>query len=399
MLSGRPMRTLARKIRKEVATEMHTITGLNPQDGMPIEVSVRDGNIQAINASRHQDDRWLSSGFVDLQVNGYGGDDVNLAEPDPQAIISLTAKMIALGVTTYLPTIITASEEKIITALRAVARARKSSKLVAECVPYVHIEGPNISPLEGYRGAHPVEHIRPPDLAEFRRWQQASDGLVGMVTLSPHFHGSGAYISALVALGVHVSIGHTHASADEIRKAVDAGARISTHLGNGIPGIVPRHLNPIWTQLSEDRLTATLIADGHHIPGDTLKAMMRAKGIGRSILVSDSVALAGQPAGSYDAPIGGLVELHSDGHLSLFGTEYLAGAVLPLKDGIACAMTMTGISLGESIQMATTNPGRFAGGAGILEVGRPADLVSFSIEGGGKSLRIERVLVKGKEWS
>jgi N-acetylglucosamine-6-phosphate deacetylase len=220
-----------------------------------------------------------------------------------------------------------------------------------------------------------------------------------MVTLSPHFAGSDAYISGLVALGVHVSIGHTHASAEEIRKAVDAGARLSTHLGNGMPGMIPRHRNSIWTQLSEDRLTATLIADGHHLPGDTIKAMVRAKGIDRSILVSDSVALAGLPPGTYDAPIGGEVELHSDGRLSLMGTEYLAGAALPLKDGIARAMALAGISLGESIQMATANPGRFAGGAGVMQPGMPADLVRFIIEGGGSGLRIERVLVKGKEWS
>lgn len=384
---------------QEGATDVYTLTGLNPHNGKPIEIIVSDGIIQAINESRHEDDRWLSSGFVDLQVNGFGGEDVNSVEPDPQAIVSLTTKMIASGVTTYLPTIVTASEQKIVAALCAVKKARQSSKVVAGCVPYVHVEGPHISPIEGFRGAHPAEHVRPPDLAEFMRWQQASDGLVGMVTLSPHFEGSGAYISALVARGVHVSIGHTHASAEEIRKAVDAGARLSTHLGNGIPNMIPRHPNFIWAQLAEDRLTATMIADGHHLPADTIKAMIRAKGIGRSILVSDSVALGGMPAGVYNQPIGGRVELHSDGRLSLAGTAYLAGAVLPLKDGIARAMTMAGISPGESIQMATVNPGRFAGGAGGLEVGKPADLVLFSIEAGGAGLRIERVLVKGKEWS
>lgn len=378
---------------------MYTLTGLNPQDGKPIEITVSDGIIRAITVSRHDDEPWLSSGFVDLQVNGYGGADVNRNEPDPEAMISLTAKMIALGVTTYLPTIITASERKITAALKAVKKAREISKLVADCVPFVHVEGPHISSLEGFRGAHPAEHVRPPELAEFTRWQQASDGLVGMVTLSPHFAGSETYISELVARGVHVSIGHTHASAEEIRKAVNAGARLSTHLGNGIPGTLPRHPNGVWTQLSEDRLTAMLIADGHHLPADTIKAMVRAKGIDRAILVSDSVALGGLTAGVYDQPIGGRVELHSDGRLSLMGTEYLAGAVLPLKDGVARAMTMAGISLGEAIRMATVNPGRFAGSAGILEVGMPADLVRFSIGNGANGLCIERVLVKGKEWS
>src|ERR1035437_6631435 len=119
-----------------------------------------------------------------------------------------------------------------------------------------------------------------------------------------------------------------------------------------MPGTVPRHPNPIWAQLSEDRLTAMLIADGHHLPADTIKTMVRAKGIDRSILVSDSVALAGLPAGIYDAPIGGRVELQSNGRLSLLGTEYLAGAALSLKDGIARAVSLAGISIGKSIQMA-----------------------------------------------
>jgi N-acetylglucosamine-6-phosphate deacetylase len=378
--------------------DVHTLTGLNPIDGRSIEVAVRNGSVHAIHPGRRDEQAWLSPGFVDLQVNGYGGDDVNLDELEPEVIISLTKKMIATGVTTYLPTIITASEEKITSALRAIAKARQLSKLVADCIPYVHVEGPNISEVDGFRGAHPVEHIRPPDMAEFERWQRASGGLVGMVTLSPHFEGIEGYIAGLTAQGVHVSLGHTHASPEQIRRAVDAGARLSTHLGNGIAGVIPRHINPIWTQLAEDRLTATMIADGHHLPADTLKSIVRAKGVTRSILVSDSVAVAGMPAGIYDTPVGGRVELQTNGRLSLVGTEFLAGAALPLKDGIARAMTMTGISLGESVRMATENPGRFAGGVGTLRVGMPADLLRFSINNGGAELRIEKVLVRGDEW-
>ncbi len=378
---------------------MYTIRGHNPRDCKPIEITVRKGVIHAIEVCRDTNGLWLSPGFVDLQVNGFAGADVNMEGPDPQAIIALTEKMISTGVTTFLPTIITASEQKIGAALRAVALARQTSRLVAACVPYVHVEGPHISSLDGYRGAHPIDQVRPPDLAEFARWQQASGGLVGMVTLSPHYEGSEEYIRTLSSQGVHVSIGHTHASASDIGRAVDAGARLSTHLGNGIAGTIARHPNPIWTQLSEDRLTATLIADGHHIPGETIKAMVRAKGIGRSILVSDAVALAGMPAGIYDAPIGGRVELHSNGRLSLFGTEFLAGAALPLKDGVARAASMIGIPLGDCVRMATENPGRFAGGVGIMEVGAPADLIQFRMDRDERGLTIERVIVKGEEWS
>jgi N-acetylglucosamine-6-phosphate deacetylase len=126
--------------------------------------------------------------------------------------------------------------------------------------------------------------------------------------------------------------------------------------------------------------------------------MVRAKGVERSILISDAVALAGMPAGTYDTPVGGRVELHLNGRLNVAGTECLAGAAVPLKDGIARAMTMTGISLGASVRMATENPGRFAGGVGILRIGMPADMVRFSVESGGAGLRIERVLTKGREW-
>jgi N-acetylglucosamine-6-phosphate deacetylase len=377
---------------------MHTVTGLNPLDGNPIEVAVENERIHSIRAGRCNDEVWLSSGFVDLQVNGYRGYDVNLDDPDSEVIVSLTKEMIASGVTTYIPTIITASEQKIIAVLREIVKARERSKFVAGCVPYVHIEGPNISAVEGFRGAHSVEHIRPPSLEEFTRWQEACGGLIGMVTLSPHYEESKEYIFRLTELGTHVAIGHTHASREEIRKAVDAGARLSTHLGNGIANTLPRHPNPIWTQLADDRLTVTMIADGHHLPADTIKTMVRAKGIERSILVSDSVALAGMPAGIYDTPVGGRVELNSNGRLCLLGTECLAGAAIPLKDGIARAMTMTGISLGDSVRMATENPGRFAGGVGIIRIGMPADLVCFRIKSGGDELCIEKVIAKGREW-
>lgn len=376
----------------------HTLTGRNPQDGRPIEVRLQDGVVQSIQESHHEEEAWLSPGLVDLQVNGYGGDDVNTDTPDPEVIISLTSKLIAMGVTTYLPTIITASEEKMIAALQAVAEARRRSKLVADTVPFIHMEGPHISPADGARGAHPSQHIRPPSIAEFNRWQQASGGFVGMVTLSPHFLEAEAYIATLTAQGVHVALGHTAASPAEILKAVDAGARLSTHLGNGVAGMLPRHPNLLWTQLAEDRLTATLIADGHHLPADTFKVMVRAKGVGRSILVSDTVALAGMPPGLYDTPVGGRVELRNDGRLNMPDTGFLAGATLPLKDGLARAISQMGLSVADSITMATANPGRFASGAGVLRVGAPADLIRFTLDHDTMTLKLHTVVAKGRLW-
>lgn len=375
------------------------ISGRNPQDGQSIEVVVEDGRVEAILRSRVDQEAWLSPGLIDLQVNGYQGDDVNAEGVDADVILSLTKKVIATGVTTYLPTIITASEAKITAALRAIAEARRCSRLVADSVPYVHVEGPSISPAEGYRGAHAREHIRPPSLEEFARWQQASGDLVEMVTVSPHWEGAEDYISALSKAGVYIAIGHTDATPEQIRRAIDAGATLSTHLGNGSAGMMHRHANPLWPQLADDRLTATLIADGHHLPADMLKSILRVKGTARSILISDAVAAAGLPPGRYKAPVGGDVELHSDGRLSLAGTEFLAGAVRPLKDGILRAVSCGEISLAEGLNMATANPGRFVGSRGILRPGASADLIRFAVDSESNKLNIERIWLKGTEWT
>jgi len=373
------------------------INGRDPQTGKPIEVIYEDGLVQEIRESGHEENAWLSHGLIDLQVNGYGGHDVNLQGADPETIASLTRAMFATGVTTYLPTIITAPEADIVAALRTVAEARRRNPFVADAIPCVHVEGPNIGEKDGPRGAHRLECVRPPDLAEFDRWQKASDGLVGMVTLSPHFPESAGYIAEIARRGVHVAIGHTDASPDQIRRAVDAGARLSTHLGNGIAGTIPRHANVLWPQLADDRLTATMIADGHHLPDDLLKVITRAKGMAHSVLVSDAVALAGMKPGIYEAAVGGKVELHANGRLSLAGTEFLAGAARPLKDGVA-RLTSIGISLRDSLRAATENPGRFVGGFGVLRPGAPADLIRFTFEPGEETLAIDHVIVKGKEW-
>ncbi len=376
-----------------------SILGRNPQDGQSIEVIVEDGRVEAIVPGRTEQGEWLSPGLIDLQVNGYQGDDVNIGGIDADVIVSLTQKMIATGVTTYLPTIITASEAKITEALSAVAVARRRSRLVANPVPYVHVEGPNISPTDGYRGAHAREYIRHPSLEEFARWQQASGDVVGMVTLSPHWDGVEDYISKLHGTGVYVALGHTDATPEQIRRAVDAGATLSTHLGNGSAGMIPRHANSLWPQLADDRLTATLIADGHHLPAAMLKSILRDKGTARCILISDAVAIAGLPPGRYNTPVGGEVELHANGRLSLAGTEFLAGAAQPLKDGILHAVSCGGISLAEGLGMATVNPGRMVGGRGLLQPGAAADLIRFSANRDSEQLNIKQVWLKGVEWA
>jgi N-acetylglucosamine-6-phosphate deacetylase len=377
---------------------MKSFTGRIPSTGESLTVHCADGRIAAIEPGTSGANYWLTPGLVDLQVNGYRGDDLNADDLTIDTVQSLAHRMLAAGVTTFLPTLITASEEKVIRSLRIIAAARQAEPLLMHMIPFVHIEGPHIAPDDGPRGAHAREHVRPPDLAEFERWQDASGDLVGMVTLSPHYPGSPEYIYALSTRGIHISLGHTSASADQIHAAAAAGARLSTHLGNGVANLLPRHPNLIWAQLAEDRLTATFIADGHHLPVDTLTVMMRAKTVQRTVLVSDLVMLAGLPPGEYVTPVGGKVCLHPDGRLNVAGTPYLAGTTATLKDAIAYVANNTGFSLGDATLMATANPGRFASGRGLLHVGAPADLLLFRWEQGCSTLAIEDVLVQGRSW-
>jgi N-acetylglucosamine-6-phosphate deacetylase len=386
---------ILRTSKGEFVDQLH-ISGREPSTGKCITLTVEAGRIVSVNAAGLDCGLWISAGLIDLQVNGYHGLDLNDGGVTSDTVSQLTRALLATGVTTFAPTVITAPEPDILHRLACIAQARASDPVAGKCIPYIHVEGPHISPLDGYRGAHPREAVRQPSLQEFERWQAACDGLVGLVTLSPHFPGSVEYIHALVSRGVHVSIGHTHASSEQIHAAAQAGARLSTHLGNGIAPQLDRHPNPLWSQLAEDHLTAGFIADGHHLPADTLKAMVRAKGQEKSFLVSDTVALAGMPAGYYVAPVGGAVEITAEGRLQMAGSQLLAGAVVPLITGVSRTILMTQCSLAEALKMATEHPGRFVGGRGRLVAGERADIFRFSWTDEATPLTIEDVWLAGE---
>lgn len=372
-----------------------SIIGRDPANGAGIAIELEADRIAAIRPAATPDDAWLSTGLIDLQVNGYGGLDFNAPDLVPETVARLVAMLARLGTTTFLPTLITASEAQLIAALQTIAEARRQFPAVAHAVPGVHVEGPSISPQDGPRGAHPAEHVRPPDLAEFKRWQAAADGLVRLVTLAPEHAGAPDYIRALTAQGVIVALGHSTATPEQVRAAVDAGARLSTHLGNGVAATLPRHPNLLWTQLADDRLTASFIADGHHLSADTFRAMLRAKGRDRAILVSDSVALAGQPPGRYRQPVGGDVEISADGRIGVAGTPYLAGAGLPLAADLGRAMAMARLTPQQVLPLVTENPGRLLGMQGRLAIGESADLVLWRAE--GDALAVDKVWVAGQE--
>jgi N-acetylglucosamine-6-phosphate deacetylase len=375
------------------------IVGRDISTGHGISVVVMEGRIAAIEPVELTSGPYLAAGLVDLQVNGFRGLDLNDGAVTPARVMALTRMMTGLGVTTYLPTLITASRASLLSALAAIAEARRQDPLCARMIPFVHVEGPFLAPEDGPRGGHPREHVRPPDLDEVAEWQRVSGNLVGKITLSPQHDQVQHFIRALAEQGILVAIGHTSATAEQIRAAVSAGARLSTHLGNGAAAMVPRHPNFMWAQLADDRLDAGFIADGFHLPADTFKAMLRAKGLARSYLVSDTTAAGGLPPGIYDQPIGGRVEVGSDGRLSVVGTPYLAGASRPLKEDVALAIRMADLPLVDGLQLATSNPGRFVGDRGRLAKGEVADLIVFDWQPAAASLAIRETFVAGERWS
>ena len=258
-----------------------------------------------------------------------------------------------------------------------------------------HVEGPHISPEDGPRGAHPRHCVRPPDVEEYKRWQEAAEGHVKMITLSPEWPEAPAYIEHIVRDGVVAAIGHTKANTAQIADAVAAGATVSTHLGNGSHGVIARHPNYIWDQLAEDRLAASFIADGIHLDASFLKTAFRAKGIDRSVLVTDAVMPAGCEPGPY--MLGEVeVELRADGSVRLRGGNGLAGSALTLDRGVGNAMRLTGISLREAVTMATVNAarvGRIAGRQRGLRPGERADLVVFDVVDG--HVRVQATYLAG----
>jgi len=338
---------------------------------------------------------YLAPGFIDLQVNGFAGVDYNSPVAAHDEIARSILALFATGVTRFYPTVITGSAEDMTGALKNLAAAR-GKVAYGGAMEGFHVEGPFISAEDGPRGAHPRHCVRAPSIDEYRRFQDAAEGRVRLMTVSPHWPGITSLIETMVAEGVVVSIGHTGASSEQIDEAVRAGATMSTHLGNGAHAELRRHPNYLWDQMANDHLTASFITDGIHIGQNFFRVALRAKGLERCVLVTDAVMPAGCAPGDYmlgEVP----VTLHPGDRVTLRGGDRLAGAALKMHDGIANAIRLGGITLRDAVTMATTNAarvGRIVGRSRGLETGERADLVAFHYD--GEKLSIKQVWIGGQ---
>jgi N-acetylglucosamine-6-phosphate deacetylase len=316
-----------------------------------------------------------SETFFDLQVNGFAGVDFNRPGLSGEELLRATRAMWAHGVARFLPTVITASVEAMARTLTTIRRAREETPLLARAIPGIHLEGPFLCPEDGPRGAHPGAHVCDPDWDMFCRLQEAAGGLIRLVTLAPERPGALDLIRRLRAAGVVVAIGHTDATEADIDAAVQAGAQLSTHLGNGAHAVLPRHRNYIQKQLATDGLLATIIVDGHHLTEYFVKNVVRCKGPGRVLLITDAMAAAAAPPGIYR--LGEvLAEARPDGAVRLPGTPYLAGSALTMDRAVDNVRQFAGVPLAQALAMATLHPRLlWPDWPGGLMAGNPADIV------------------------
>jgi N-acetylglucosamine-6-phosphate deacetylase len=377
---------------------MDILRGRSIYNDEGISVSVENGRISDVKTAEIPPDApYISQGFFDLQVNGYAGNDYNSPELSAAEIRKIVELLAASGTTRHLATIITGPTKRIESNLRTIAMAIEADSSLAEAIQGIHLEGPYISAEEGARGAHQAKYIHDPDFDEFQGWQEACGNRIKIITLAPERKGALEFIEKVRRGGTVVALGHTGASPQRIREAVEAGARLSTHLGNGSHSMVPRLQNYIWEQLAEDRLHAGIISDGYHLPAAVVKVIARTKGLQRLILVSDVAVMGGKEPGVYQWD-GIAVRVYEDGHLGLADAEFLAGAGHLLDRCIAQFVRFTGVRLSEAIKLCTTNPAQFLGlqpvGKGFA-AGIPADLTLFRWKPGADKLEVETTVLNG----
>ncbi|MBX3451168.1 MAG: amidohydrolase family protein [Planctomycetaceae bacterium] len=376
------------------------LRGRRYDTGEPIVVTIRDDRIAAITPAHPVGDaaEWpfVAPGLFDMQINGFGGTWFSDEELTAEQAVAALMPWFRFGVTRLCPTLITNSYEALergLTAIRQVCEQHPwADRLVAGC----HVEGPYLSREDGPRGAHPLHHVRAPDWVEFQRLQEASGGRIRLLTISPEWDNTAEFIAQVVKSNVVVAIGHTAATPEQIHAAADAGATFSTHLGNGCHAQIHRHRNPLIAQLADDRLMTGVISDGHHLPADWLKVILKAKSPKRVVVTCDASGWAGCTPGVYTGKLGSC-EILPSGKLVVAGQqELLAGSADTTDVCVARLIAATGCSLRDAIEMASLTPAEMLRlESPRLAPGGRADLFLFDHDPRAATLRVHATVAAG----
>lgn len=291
--------------------------------------------------------------LFDLQVNGFGGVDYQQAGLSRPALRASVEALRRHSIHRILLTLITDDLEAMCRQVERVEAFCAADPLIAATIAGYHLEGPYLSPVAGYSGAHAPARMRAPAVAELERFIAAARGRLRLVTLAPECPGSEEFIVAARHRSVLISLGHTNASEAEIDGAIRAGATLCTHLGNAVPAALSRHDNIMQRLLARDELTACFIPDGLHLPPFVLKNFFRAKPPGKVVLTTDCMAAAGAPPGNYS--LGSLqVAVAADGIVRERGKSNFAGSALTLDRGVEQAAQWLGLSRADAWDLAST---------------------------------------------
>ncbi|MCY0898030.1 MAG: N-acetylglucosamine-6-phosphate deacetylase [Firmicutes bacterium] len=302
---------------------------------------------------------YLIPGLTDIQVNGVDSIDFNQVTLTPNDVRQAVDILIQHGVTRCCPTVITRPREDTEAILRVLATACARDGRVDAAVAGIHLEGPYLSAEDGPRGAHQREWIRDPDWEEFWGWQRAAEGRIRLVTVAPERRGARGFIRQATAIGVIVALGHHAADDDDIMDAVQAGARLVTHFGNGAHPVLPRHPNYLWTQLAHPDLWLSVIGDGIHLPASVLQVVFRQKPH-RVMLISDLIADPRVDDEGVMRAIGQQVTTVEE-RVGLWNApQLLAGSCTPLSEVLLRTVGMVG-DLAGVLEAATVTPGRLLG--------------------------------------
>lgn len=300
--------------------------------------------------------------WIDLQVNGFAGIDFSFPDITVSQVKDITRRLASEGTAGYCPTIVTCNPEITKRSLAIIAEARRADSICHERILGVHLEGPFISDKPGAVGAHPPEWVRKPDIKLFQEFQEASDGCIRLLTIAAEAEGAVEFCQAVTNTGVTVSLGHqlSHTPA-ELGRLAEAGAKALTHLGNGIPNLLPRHDNVIWAGLAEDRLTVMFIPDGHHLPLQILKVYTRAVPIERLVAVTDCSFPGGLPPGKYNV-FGNDAVLEANGLLHNPVKQCLVGSTATMAQVVDVLQSKeVGLSYEQCLAICRDNPLRLIG--------------------------------------
>ena len=365
---------------------------------MDAQVEISDGKIAAVHpygtyaADRDYGDRRIVPGFIDVHTHGAYGFDTN--DADPEGLRRWAKSIVSEGITGFLPTTITQSEEVLTKALKNVANVVREGYEGARILG-IHFEGPYLD--QKFKGAQPEQYCVSPDLEQFKRYLEASEGLIRIVTMACE-HDEGYRLTRfLCEKGIVPSLGHSSATFDQAVMAFANGARSVTHVYNGMAPYHHREPGIVGASFRFRNVFGEIICDGNHSTWAALNTFFTNKGPDYGVMITDSLQVKGLPAGTRTLFGGNLIELYEDGSAHLVGAGNLAGSTLKVNQGLRNLVEMAGVPWQTAINSCTINPARLIGveaSKGSITAGKDADIVVL-----GDDYSVEAVYVCGQEWN